>query len=112
VGLSANVPTSDCRGSSSRIIEESLNRVVLEVSACGEGLVVLSGTYYPGWQARLDGEEVPILRTNHLARGVAVGAGTHSLEFLYRPASFRWGALLTLLATLASLGLCWRGRRT
>ena len=68
------------------------------------GLVVLADLWDKGWQAYLNGQRVPILRTNHAIRGVVVPAGSGTLEFRYAPASFDWGlrlcgfALVVLLA--------------
>jgi uncharacterized membrane protein YfhO len=47
--------------------------------------VVLSDQYYPGWRARVDGEETDIFRANGVVRGVVVPPGEHTLTFSYRP---------------------------
>ncbi len=47
-------------------------RLVLDVSAQAAGLLVISQPFYPGWQARVDGEQVPIYRVNSAA-GAAGG---------------------------------------
>jgi Bacterial membrane protein YfhO len=77
--------------------------------------VVVNQSFFPGWEARVDGSPVPILRTNAIVRGVAVGAGSHQVEFAYRPKSFRVGAAISLASAcfiaLAAPLLAWRGRR-
>jgi hypothetical protein len=86
------------------------NQLRLSTAARQAGLLVLADTYYPGWVARLDGAEVPIIRANYLFRGVAIPSGEHQLVFEYRPLSFFVGAalasgciaLLILLAVLQS----------
>src|SRR5205814_7944695 len=68
------------------------------------GYLVLADTYYPGWVARVDGVEQPILRADYLFRAVAVRPGQQVVEFRYEPTSFRIGAAtsgLTLLVLVA-----------
>jgi hypothetical protein len=73
------------------------------------GVLVLTDTWYPGWEATVDGEPVPVLEVDHALRGVALPPGSHRVEFRFRPLSFVMGAW-TSVATLAGLGL-WAGRQ-
>nr|MDQ3013940.1 YfhO family protein [Acidobacteriota bacterium] len=57
------------------------------------GFLVLSEIDYDGWEARVDGQPVKIYRTDYTLRGVSVPAGDHRVEFVYRPRSFRLGAI-------------------
>ena len=89
-----------------RIEEYGINEVVLHVEADRPSLVVLTDSYYPGWNAFVDGARRPIWRANSLFRAVEVPAGNHTVIFKYQPASLRWGAtisLITLLLVLAGL---------
>lgn len=95
-----------CRGTAG-IVEEISTRIVVSVSMETAGLVVLSDLWDTGWHARLNGQRVPILRTNHAIRGVVVPAGSGTLEFRYAPASFAWGLSLAGLAGVVLL--CWLG---
>jgi hypothetical protein len=76
-------------------------RVVLEVEAERPALVVLNDSYFPGWDAELDGAPVPIVRTNLFVRGVAVGPGRHVVEYRYRPTALRIGAWISAFGLLA-----------
>lgn len=49
------------------------------------GLLVQTDCWYPGWIAKVDGEEVPLLRVDHALRGVTVPAGDHDVQLLYVP---------------------------
>ncbi|MGH2353311.1 MAG: YfhO family protein, partial [Chloroflexota bacterium] len=80
------------------------DRVRLEATARQNAMLFLADLAYPGWKAYLDGVETPIYRANYLFRAVYVPAGRHTVEFVYRPLSFRLGLLITLVALLATVG--------
>ena len=84
--------------------------VSIETEAEGRRLLVLTDVYYPGWTASVDGTVVPIHRANYAFRAVAVPPGRHVVEFRYRPASVRYGLLLSLVGVLV-LGWLMRGQR-
>ena len=61
--------------------------------------------YYPaGWNAYLDGEQVPIHRTNYLLRGVHVPAGEHTVEMRFEPAADRYGTWIAWASTILVYG--------
>jgi hypothetical protein len=78
------------------------NSVRLAVSAERDGLLVLHDLYYPGWEAKVDGVRMPVVKANILFRGVEVPAGSHVVEFEFRPFSAK-----NLMA--AASGLLHRG---
>jgi hypothetical protein len=73
------------------------DQVLLSVETPSPALLILSDTYYPGWQATIDGVHTKIHPTNLLFRGVIVPAGRHAVGFEYRPASLWVGLLLSVL---------------
>ncbi len=79
-----------------RIERYENQRVSCRVQAEGSGYLVLLDSFCPGWDAYLDGEKVEVLRADYAFRAVAVAAGSHEVEFRYRPASFYRGLALTL----------------
>jgi uncharacterized membrane protein YfhO len=78
------------------------------VDAPAGGWLVVRDLYWPGWKARVDGRPVPLLPADGVFRAVALPAGTHQVEFRYRPLSFGLGGILSVLA---ALGLLLSGRR-
>jgi hypothetical protein len=88
-------------GAGSAVIERyEPDLVELAVRAESAGLLVVSEIYHPNWHAWVDGEEVPIWRTNVAFRGVEVPAGEHRVRFAYRSASFVAGRAISIAATL------------
>ncbi|MFN2115115.1 MAG: YfhO family protein [Anaerolineae bacterium] len=72
------------------------------------GYLVLSETFYPGWDALVDGEAAPILRANYAFRAIELPAGAHDVRLRFRPRSVWAGAAVSLatatLALVAALG--------
>jgi uncharacterized membrane protein YfhO len=86
------------------------DRVVVQVESDGPAWLVVSDTWYPGWEARLDGDPVSIWRGDYLFRAVPVPAGTHIVEFVYRPVSFLTGVLLAGAAIVLLVWAIWFSR--
>lgn len=99
----------------SRVVAERADRVSLEATLDGPGYVVLLDSYAPGWRARVDGREAPVLRANLLFRAVAVSAGTHRIDYIYRPPWMLAGLTLSAAAVLtggaAAGATAWRTAR-
>lgn len=101
VPTEAHCPTGT--GGEAKITRYQPSRLTLMTN--GSGLLVLSETWYPGWQASVDGQPVPILKADGVLRGVCVLAGPHMVEFRFDPPLVKWGFVTTgvtiiLLATL------------
>ncbi len=78
----------------------------LEISRKTPGFLVLSEIYYPvGWIATLNGEEIPIYKTNYLLRGLQIPAGEHTLELDFRPSSFYTGVKLSWASLIFQISL-------
>ncbi len=81
------------------------NEVILRVSLAENGFLFLSEVYYPDWKAFVDGEERRIYRANYLFRSLYLDKGVHTIKFVFRPFSFRIGALITLITLFGLLVL-------
>jgi hypothetical protein len=84
-----------------RIVHDSPARVTVEVNPGRPGWLVLADSWFPGWEAAVDGQPRPVLRANGLHRAVRVAPGDRVVTFVYRPRSWRAGLLLTLATALA-----------
>ena len=83
----------------------------MSVEAPAPGYLVLMDSVYPGWHARVDGRETPIVPANYVGRAVAVDGGAHRIEMRFEPQSVRLGTFVSLvtLGVLASVcGANWR----
>ena len=88
-----------------RITARTDTAVTLEVDARQAGRLVLLDTFYPGWEATVDGRAAKIEAANVAFRAVAVAAGRHTVRFEYRPGSVRTGAIVSLVALVALLAI-------
>jgi hypothetical protein len=87
------------------------NRIEVETDSPTPALLVVSETFYPGWEATVDDAAAKIFLTDFLLRGVVVPAGRHRVEMRYAAPAARTGALVSL-ATLALIcGLAFHSRR-
>jgi uncharacterized membrane protein YfhO len=89
------------------------NRYRLTLEAPRPGLVYAAESSLPGWTARVNGREVPILSANFAFRAVEVPAGRVEIEMSYWPPGLTAGlavsaAAFAALAALLALG---RGSR-
>jgi len=80
------------------------NTMSVSTSSATPAFLITSDTFYPGWGVSIDGQPARLLRTNYALRGVEVPAGEHLVQFEYKPKSFYYGLLLSLLSALVLLG--------
>jgi hypothetical protein len=92
------------------VSRESFNEVELQVEAPRPGVVVLTDTYYPGWEVAVDGQPAPLWIANLAFRAAAVEAGPHQIHFRYRPLSFTFGLWTSVLTWLIIGGIAWLKR--
>jgi len=82
------------------------DHVAIDANMACKGLVILSETMYPGWQATIDGKPARIWEAYGVFRGVVVEAGKHRIDFRFRPRSVYYGAALTSIGLLLVAALC------
>ncbi len=66
----------------------------ITIQAEGPGVLALSEIDYPGWEVRLDGELWDRYNGLGVFRSLTLPAGTHVVEFLFRPVSIYVGFFL------------------
>jgi hypothetical protein len=92
-------------GRPAEVVSDTGERVVVRLPAGASGRLVLADTYYPGWNATVDGQPVSIEPYDGYVRSVTVPDGAQEVVFTYQP---RWlvpAAFLSGLALLVTLAL-------
>lgn len=102
---SYQAPAAATATESATVLAYEAERVVVQAVVASDGLLVLADTFYPGWQATVDGAPTPILRANLLFRAVALTPGSHEVIFTYQPTRWRTGAAISLLTLLGLLAI-------
>jgi hypothetical protein len=86
---------------SAKIARYENARVTIRASLDAAGILVLADSFYPGWNAYVDGKREGILRANLFFRAVALPAGEHTVEFRYEPMSFKIGLVISVTTIFA-----------
>lgn len=99
-----------------RLISYHPEKMVYQSESNQNGFGVFSEIYYQqkdgdGWVASIDGESVPVLKTNFLLRGIQIPAGTHEIVFEYRKSAFQKRATISKIFSgillLFGIGFLW-----
>ena len=99
---SNQIPISTDSTSEVSITNYTGSEITLNVSRSTPGFLVLSEIYYPaGWVATLNGEEIEILKTNYVLRGMKIPAGDHELVMEFKPSSYSLGVTLGWISLVA-----------
>ena len=69
------------------------------------GLVFFGDSFHPGWRARLNDQEVPIIRADFGFMAVAVPPGEHQLIFEFHPSLFYLGLRISIVALVSWCGV-------
>lgn len=104
------INTRTLQGDTVVIIQNSENEVVMSAICTDSSYLILTDTYYHGWEASVDGNDVRILRSNFAMRAIELAPGKHRVKFVFRPRSFRIGAWISLLSLVTLVGL-WLTKR-
>jgi Bacterial membrane protein YfhO len=101
--LKSSAKDSALQTSPPRIIERNATRMLIEADAAKPSVLVLSEIAYPGWEAEVDGKAAELMRVNYDLRGVALSAGNHRIELVYRPRSLIIGAAVSIITAICLL---------
>jgi uncharacterized membrane protein YfhO len=83
-----------------KLVSDEFDRVTFQSRTTTDGFLVMSDTFYPGWQAEVDGRPTPVVRTNYALRGICLPAGDHQVVFRFEPVTLKVGAVLSVIGLL------------
>jgi hypothetical protein len=79
------------------------NRFVFEVTSNGTGPLFIFQQYNHNWEAKVNGEETPVTKSNIAFMSVSVPQGRSTVEFSYRPVNVYRGMMVSGLVILVLL---------
>ena len=103
---SAGIPARAAPGTSSgtaRVVRSGNDRVEIEVDATKPSVLVLTDSFHPNWDARVNGHAEHVGRVNGVVRGVVVPPGRSTVVFRYHSRARAAGVVVSF-ATLVALG--------
>lgn len=109
LGTSANT--------SINLVDYRPDHLIYEYSAPKDVIAVFSEVWYDkGWNAYVDGKQIPYFRADYLLRAAQLPSGNHKVEFKFEPRSYYMGENISLISSillLLVLGFAvWKGRST
>jgi hypothetical protein len=98
-GSSSQAPATsagDGAAGVAQIVERTANTMRITTTLDKPGLLVVSESYAPGWQAYVDGQPALVVPTDVFLRGVYLDAGSHDVRLVYAPRSFTIGVAISI----------------
>ncbi len=75
-----------------------------QANVSGNALAVFSEVYYPkDFIVKIDGQETGMLNANYILRALEIPAGSHTIEFEFKPRQFKVGRTIMLISTIIVL---------
>ena len=94
-------PATSGKSAAVKIIEDSSDKIRVDVSSAGSGYLVVADAIQSGWVAHIDDKRVAIVPADHALGAVRVGVGHHVVELSVAPRGWRTGEVITILGVLA-----------
>jgi len=89
------------RPGSAFVEDRRFNHMSVRTQSEADSLLLLSESNYPGWTAKVDGRPARVYTADYVFRAVFVPAGSHTVEFHFRPFSFTAGAIVSAASLLS-----------
>lgn len=92
--------------SSVNIEEYHLNNIKISLETSKDCLMVISNTFFPGWQAKVNGLNREIQRVNYCMQGIYIPKGKHNIEFSFVPKIFYISLFFSIITLLCLIANC------
>jgi len=89
-----NITSSD----SATIESYEPNKILIATQTQKPSFLMLTDTYFPGWNVFVDGKPSTIYTADGTFRAVEIPPGKHSIAFIYKPESFSFGLKISIIS--------------
>jgi len=100
---SSNIPQSTNKSSHIVLENNSDSELAFKTKTYQKTLLFIRRSYYPGWHAYIDGNEVRIKKTNIFYMGIELPAGKHKVHLLYLPPYWNESIITSAIFYVAAL---------
>lgn len=87
-------------GNAVKFLENSPEKIIMQVEASKSGNLILTNWYYPGWVAYVNGKKETIQKYKETFQMVLVPSGNSLIVFEYKPLSFVIGLWISIVSSL------------
>jgi hypothetical protein len=94
-----------------KLLHRDATHIAIAAHMGCQGMIIVSQTYYPGWEATVDGHPASLYEVYGALQGITAAEGIHRIDVHYRPLSVYWGSFLTAAGLGASLVLAVAARK-
>ena len=98
-----SIPDKLPQDATAEIVHFEPNRVRIRAELSQAGYLVLADNIYPGWDANLNGNLVPIQPILGTFRGIELPSGAHEVEMVFHPKKMHQGLLVSFASFLLIL---------
>ncbi|PIS09688.1 hypothetical protein COT75_00635 [Candidatus Beckwithbacteria bacterium CG10_big_fil_rev_8_21_14_0_10_34_10] len=85
------------------LLEDKDQKISLKIYTNEDLILVIADSFYPGWEAKIDGQKTEIMPANLNQRAIIIPKGEHLIEMNYFPKSFYLGLLMSLTSLILFL---------
>jgi uncharacterized membrane protein YfhO len=79
------------------------NSISADVTVNKDSILLVRSQYFPGWQAQVNAQNVPILRGQYLFKAVKLNSGSNLVTFNYMPSSLKVGGITSIFGILLTI---------
>ncbi|KJS15160.1 MAG: hypothetical protein VR69_14805 [Peptococcaceae bacterium BRH_c4b] len=93
----------DVNDAKAKVVGEGGNKIIVTTSNKNDGYLVVTDTYYNGWNVYIDGRKTNLYPTDYAFKGTFIPKGEHTVIFSYEPMSYGYGLYASLISFIILL---------